>query len=974
VGGKLNAGRKSEFDFEKNTGSVDRIDFIEEFDFDNLRRLIEAAPASLMIVQDGKYVFGNKIGAEMLGYDKPDDIVGVNVFDTILPQYHDLIKKRIGRINNGDSNEPIELELIQPDGRTLFIESRSRAIVFNGRPAAIIIGTELTKQKDLEAERDITLRLLLLIGRSHDLRELLTTVTSMLKSWSGCSAVGIRLHKGDDFPYFETRGFSDDFTRAENSLCKKDSRGQVVCDKIGDPVLECTCGDVVRGRFNPDLPFYSENGSFWVNSSEELRASSSTKENRSDSRNRCLGDGYESVALIPLRAGSETVGLLQFNDREKGKFDLRKIKLLERLAGSLAIGISQKRAEIEILQERDLAQKYLNIAGVIILTLNRKGDITLINDKGCEILGYERSSLIGKNWFDDFIPPENSAEVKKIFRRIMAGELEPLRRAENQVITKDNKKRLISWHNTVFRDDAGNISGTLSSGEDITERRRAEEALEQSEEKYRTLIEMATDAIFVSDADSGNIIDVNKRAEELTGFDRAELINMHQSQLHPPEKARLYENKFRGAVENQRQRFMQAEVVHRNGRKIPVEINSTGRFKVGDRDVYLGIFRDITERKRLEEEIIKTEKLESLGILAGGIAHDFNNILVAILGNISLAKMDIVDADIVKLLDEAEKASERARDLTQQLLTFSKGGSPVKKLADLESIIREIMEFSLRGSKVIANLNVVPNLNSVEVDIGQFSQVINNLAINAVQAMPGGGSIQVTAENFDIPAKTILPLEPGNYVHIAFSDCGPGIPEKYLKKIFDPFFTTKPNGTGLGLASSYSIINKHSGHLGVESVPDKGTTFHIYLPSSKQAITTNDEIPEEYYHGEGNILIVDDEISVRETSQTILTRFGYQVDTANDGDEAARKLGDMITRGSRYNAVILDLTIPGGKSGNDILKELREIDPDLTAIVSSGYSNDVIVANYAEYGFDAYIAKPFKISDLGRIVKECLEK
>lgn len=184
----------------------------------------------------------------MLGYDHPEEIVGINVFDTILPQYHDLIKKRIGKINNGDFNELIELELIRPDGRTLFIESRSRAIVFNGRPAAIIVGNELTKQKDLKAERDITLRLLLLIGRSHDLKELLKTVTSMLKSWSGCSAVGIRLHKNNDFPYFETRGFPDDFTWAENSLCRKDNRGQAVCDKSGDPVLDASAamssGDV----------------------------------------------------------------------------------------------------------------------------------------------------------------------------------------------------------------------------------------------------------------------------------------------------------------------------------------------------------------------------------------------------------------------------------------------------------------------------------------------------------------------------------------------------------------------------------------------------------------------------------------------------------------------------------------------------------------------------------------------------------
>ncbi len=383
--------------------------------------------------------------------------------------------------------------------------------------------------------------------------------------------------------------------------------------------------------------------------------------------------------------------------------------------------------------------------------------------------------------------------------------------------------------------------------------------------------------------------------------------------------------------------------------------------------------RSELERQRMEEELIKARKLESVGILAGGIAHDFNNILTIILGNVSLAQMDVpVGSQSAQRLSEAKKASQRAKDLTQQLLTFSKGGAPIRKTVSIVGLIKDSVSFASRGSNVKCEISIAEDLWPVDVDEGQMSQVINNLMINAEQAMPEGGVVRIKAENIVVEADGFLPLKAGRHVKISIRDEGIGVPHESLSKIFDPYFTTKQKGSGLGLATSYSIIKNHSGLITVESEVCVGTIFYIYLPASQHSIQVKESEKSETIAGKGKILVMDDEAQVREIAGKMLTRFGYEVGFASDGAEAIRLYKRAKKSGRPFDALIMDLTVPGGMGGREAIKKLMAIDPGVKVIVSSGYSNDPVIAQFQKYGFQGLLAKPYEFEELSRTLNEVL--
>ena len=447
---------------------------------------------------------------------------------------------------------------------------------------------------------------------------------------------------------------------------------------------------------------------------------------------------------------------------------------------------------------------------------------------------------------------------------------------------------------------------------------------------------------------------------------------------------------------------------------------------------FLPMMEDITERKRMEEELQRAQKLESLSILAGGIAHDFNNLLTAIIGNLSLAERQARSgSNVSELLKEVKHASHQAKRLTHQLLTFAKGGTPIRKISSLSKLLKNTISFVLSGSKVRYELFIQDNLWLAEIDEGQISQVINNLIINASQAMPEGGLIEVRAENVANGAKDTLPpkegehkitegkymggkyiegehTEGGNieiegehtegenieiegkytegrnietrYIKISFRDHGVGIPEEYLPKIFDPYFTTKQKGNGLGLAVTYSIIKKHGGHIEVESKVGIGSIFSIYLPASKEEslAAKNDTeksgicSSQSRYAGKGKILFMDDQPNIRDMVGRMLIHLNYEVELARDGAEAIDLYKKAKESGHPFDAVMLDLTVPGGMGGKDAIQKLLEIDPDVKAIVSSGYFNDPIMSEYRQYGFRGVVAKPYEVEELTEILNQVL--
>jgi PAS domain S-box-containing protein len=499
----------------------------------------------------------------------------------------------------------------------------------------------------------------------------------------------------------------------------------------------------------------------------------------------------------------------------------------------------------------------------------------------------------------------------------------------------------------------------------------AEVALKESEKRYRHLFENMNDAAFLAEVDSGTIIGTNRAAEALLGRKQAEIIGMHQSELHPEELFNQYRDIFNEHRAQETATAYECEVMRADGSIVLVDI-SASTFSIGGNKLVLGIFHDITVRKQMEQEIQKSQKLESLGLLAGGIAHDFNNLLTAIMGNVSFSLHFLKKEDkLYNRLIEAEKATMRARDLTKQLITFSKGGAPITETIEIGEMIEESASFALRGSNVKYALTIAPGTPAIAADPGQINQVLNNLIINADQSMPEGGTININAKSIDL-GSDFAPLPGGRYVKISITDQGAGIPEKHLQKIFDPYFSTKQKGSGLGLASTYSIIEKHLGHIGVESEVGVGTTFTIYLPASGKKAAMTDDKETGCVKGTGKILVMDDEEIIQDLVREFLTSLGYTVESAYDGAETLELYSRAKEAGVPFDIVIMDLTIPGGMGGKETIKSLLEIAPYAKAIVSSGYSQDPIMAEFKTYGFSGVVAKPYRLDELASVVKSII--
>ena len=385
------------------------------------------------------------------------------------------------------------------------------------------------------------------------------------------------------------------------------------------------------------------------------------------------------------------------------------------------------------------------------------------------------------------------------------------------------------------------------------------------------------------------------------------------------------------------------------------------------------ILRDMTERIKLDQELLKASKLDSLGRLAGGIAHNFNNLLTAILGNLSMIQTWMNPKDhLFPFVSEAESASLRAKALTLQLLTFAKGGSPLKKPLALHQVVSGSATFALSGSSTCCHCDIPDDLWLVNADEGQIGQVIHNLALNAQQAMPTGGTLLIRGENVIVSegeaTRKTLPA-PGQYVKLTIQDCGSGIPSHVIHKIFDPYFTTKPTGCGLGLSTAYSVIRNHHGTITASSVVGRGSTLTIYLPAHTEELTSTTPSPS-LVNGEGRILVMDDEESIRLLLGEMLRYLGYEVECVAEGKEALPRYQEAYHAGQPFSAVILDLTVPGGLGGKDIMRQLQEFDPHVKGIVSSGYCNDPVISRYSAFGFHGVVAKPFRLRELSQVLQQ----
>lgn len=902
-----------------------------------------------------RYLFSNNANAAFLG-KTPEEIIGRDDFELMPPAM--ATQCRAGDTAALTGNRMVVSE--EKAGHRVFETRKFPVPLRNGRAGVGGYIRDITEQKTA-AERILLSRNVLdRMSHASDPVQAIHDVLLIIKNSLGVDAAAIRLSENGDFPYYDACGFSDDFIQRESPLCGTENDNR--------PFLPCLCGAVIEGRTDPAQPYFTAAGSFWTNSTTDLLAALPENNRPLQMRHRCNQDGYESMALIPLRADTEIIGLLQLNDRRRDQFTPDAIQFFEDITASIALSLSRIKADqtLRASEERwrGLFENAMNGVALHQIVIDRQGapvDYIFLeaNPSFEKHTGLRIADIVGKRVTAVLPGIEQTGLIATYGNVVITGTpvsfqtyTEPLKRHFGISAYKVDNDKFV----TVF--------------DDITEQKLAETTLRESEEKFRSIADNFSDVIYLMDI-KGNFTYLSPSTTTIFGYTPDEVRGRFFGEfLGEGDLEKAVAAFEKGMRTGNATRNLVLRARRKDGSTIILELNATVLRKDGEITGTLGVIRDITERKRLEEELIKAHKLDSLGLLAGGIAHDFNNILTGIIVNISMVRraLDAAGKE-TELLTETEKAAFEAKNLTQQLLTFSKGGAPVKKPSVLTDVLLESAVFATRGSKTKCAFSIAPDMRLVEIDPGQITQVVSNIVINAVQAMPDGGEIAVTADNIELTEQSPLPLKPGPYVRVAIADTGTGIPANLLDKIFDPFFTTRKTGNGLGLATSFSIIRNHNGHITVQSEPGKGTTFTLYLPAfTGQAKQTPARRVGDIHKGSGRILVMDDEHSICVVVTRLLAELGYTAECTGDSDQAVARYRETMGTKDAFNAVILDLTVRGGKGGKEAIAELTKINPAVKAIVSSGYSSDPIIANYKDFGFAAALSKPYSIEMVSEVL------
>ncbi len=599
-----------------------------------------------------------------------------------------------------------------------------------------------------------------------------------------------------------------------------------------------------------------------------------------------------------------------------------------------------------------------------------------VNPAFTEILGYTEKELLGKPVFEFIHPDDIDATLSIVKEKLQLGE--KVINFENRYRCKDGSYRYLNWvsHPNPEKGTAYAVA------RDITAQKETETYLEHQNQLMNTLLDNIQLGVFMVSYPTGKPLLANKRAIELLGrgimdnVDKTTLSEVYQAfkygtdELYPPHEMPIVKG-----LNGETHAIDDMVVVHPDGTKILLEVfGSPVKDSMGNIIASIVSFSDITDRKKNELQLQQALKLEAIGRFAGGIAHDFNNMLTVIIGNVSMVLSEIgMENPLFILLQSALDGARQAQKLANQVLTFSKGSAPIKKVTDLKPLIKNACQLVTSGSKSKCRFEYEQDVWMAEVDERQINQVVHNLVINADQAMSRGGVISIRAKNMALKTDNEFLLPEGPYVKISIEDQGTGIAKKQMNNIFDPFFTTKKTGSGLGLSIVYSIIKKHGGHIEVTSEKNKGTTFDIYLPASFKELSEevdNKKYP--YHSGQGRILIMDDETTILIMAQRMLGKMGYKTEVATDGAKAIDIYREACRTDHPFDLVILDITVPGGMGGAETIAELSRINPDIKAVVSSGYSTDPIMANYREYGFCGVLQKPYTHVQLAEVLNKIL--
>jgi PAS domain S-box-containing protein len=638
--------------------------------------------------------------------------------------------------------------------------------------------------------------------------------------------------------------------------------------------------------------------------------------------------------------------------------------------------IRERRLAEEALRENEEKFRLICEQALKVIAIIQDDVIKYANQAFSRLSEYSMDEVL--NWgLDEYarmFHPDDRNFILEQSHKEQQGNTDVVNRFNYRFYTKSGKMKWVEHYsrNILYK---GQYASLITLVE-ITEAKEAREILAAEKDRLAVTLRSIGDGIIATN-NRGEIVLMNRMAETITGWKQEEaqgkpvtrIFQFRNGKTNSPNGDLVHHVLQRGTI------FKTDNDVTLQSSDGSERIILTNCAPIRDRnDQMIGavlVIHDITEKRKLELEIQKALKLEAIGVLAAGIAHEFNNLMAVVIGNIGLAKRSFNTKDkIFRLLDEAEKGAYRATGLCQQLLTFSKGGALVKETASIQEIIKDSVSFVLQGSATHCDYSFQDNLFPVDVDKDQISLVFQNLIINADQAMPCGGIININVENMTNGRKYLMSLLPERYIKITIRDQGVGIPQEHLDKIFNPFFTTKEKGYGLGLSVVYSVVRKHDGHITVESELGKGTVFHIYVPVSKKDIIQPAPMQTNIYNGEGRILVMDDNEDILEMMSAVLKELGYQFTLTKDGKEAIRFYQRFFHSKTPFDAVIMDLTIAGGMGGKEAIIWLKKIDPHVKAVVSSGYSDDPVIANYKDFGFKGVIKKPFDIQQLSQVLRE----
>jgi PAS domain S-box-containing protein len=687
--------------------------------------------------------------------------------------------------------------------------------------------------------------------------------------------------------------------------------------------------------------------------------------------------GSTTTCAIPFVASGLVAGVINVYSSVEGLFEGEPLLLLEEMCTDVGFAVSSLREKSARQEAETRLALLVESSADHIFMLDGDANCIFSNDQVAHLGLVSGNELVGLGVREVF-GPEVGAMYETNIKRVLSGGETVL--FEHDVTTSDGPRFLHQTMYPIIRN--GTVNGIGVICHDMTELNLLTNEVKREKAQLEITLRSIGDAVIATNI-QGEIVFINGVALDLTAWKESEAIGKQLSEVF-----HIINQFTRKRCEDPVSKVIKTGytvglanhtvLICKDGRELIIE-DSAAPIRTEHDSEFHGVvlvFRDVTEEHKLKLELEKMQRLESLGLIAGGIAHDFNNMLCGILSYVTLAREGLPskNAAVVTMLQDAERACINASALTNRLLTFAKGGAPVVRELPIAQTLDENSSIALSGSNVNREMDISPDLWMAKVDPIQIGQVISNIVINARQAMPMGGALVIRTSNLAVNENELLSLSKGNYITISFEDSGSGIDLGMQSKIFDPYFSTKQEGRGLGLATCFSIVGRHGGLITVYSEIGKGATFTLYLPSTGTqaavAVSQSELTPED---GEGKILIMDDEKSIRITTQRWLSRRGYKVMEAQEGSIAVEMYREAKQSGDPFDIVILDLTVPSGMGGKEAMSKLIEIDPNVKAIVTSGYSNDTVMANHRAFGFCGMLIKPFALHDLGMVVREVMD-